>query len=152
MLQSQIACHTFLCLYQPRPLWNWLMVKQDMTKELGLFYAAFLTVPFYNQWDQFIIFQVALPTPSHQGTSKFMLDFIRLRLNHLNILTCLTLRIILVYQPNRIKTISTIFKYKFSNSSLTETLILLSQRSAHFQNEISISLFIRVFVVYLLPD
>ena len=25
MFQSQIACHTFLFLSQPRPLWNWLM-------------------------------------------------------------------------------------------------------------------------------
>ena len=30
MLQSQVACHIFLCLYQPRPLWNWLMETWDM--------------------------------------------------------------------------------------------------------------------------
>ena len=25
MLPSQIVCHTFIYLYQPRPMWNWLM-------------------------------------------------------------------------------------------------------------------------------
>ena len=30
MLQPQIACHTFLCLYQPIPFWNWLMETRDM--------------------------------------------------------------------------------------------------------------------------
>ena len=44
MLQSQIACHAFPCLFQPRQLRNWLMEAREMTNELGLFYFAFLTV------------------------------------------------------------------------------------------------------------
>ena len=35
MLQSQIACHAFLCLSQPRLLLNWLMETRDMPNELG---------------------------------------------------------------------------------------------------------------------
>ena len=34
-------------------------------QKLGLFYVVSLTVPLYIQWDQFIIFQVTLPTPYH---------------------------------------------------------------------------------------
>ena len=73
MLQSQIACHTFLCLSPPRPLWNWLIKTRDMPKELGLFYVVFLTVRLYIQLDQFIIVQVTLPTLYHQVPSSFIL-------------------------------------------------------------------------------
>ena len=41
MFQSQIACHTFLCLYQPRSLWNWLTETWDMPNELGLFMSLY---------------------------------------------------------------------------------------------------------------
>ena len=133
MLQSQIACHTFLCLYQPRPLRNWLTETRCMPKQLGLFYVAFLTVPVYIQWEQFIIFQVAVPTPSHQVPSNFMLDFKMLRLNLLNIVTLLTLKVVLLDHSTRLKTISTIFKYKFSNSTLKATGILLSQLPVSYQ-------------------
>ena len=86
-----------------------------MPKELRLFYVAYLTVTLYTQWDQLIIFQVNLPTPSYPVPSNFMLTFKRLRLNVLNIVTLLTLNIVLVDHPTRLKTISTIFKSKFSN-------------------------------------
>ena len=66
MLLSQISCHPFLCLSQPRPLWNFLMETRYIPKELVLFYVIFLTFQLYIQWEHFIIFQVALTTPSHQ--------------------------------------------------------------------------------------
>ena len=44
-----------------------------MSKELGSFYVAFITVQLYIQLEQFIILQVTLPTLYHQVTSKFML-------------------------------------------------------------------------------
>ena len=47
MMQSQIACHAFLCLSQPSPMWNWLMETRDMPKELGLFYVNLLSVLLY---------------------------------------------------------------------------------------------------------
>ena len=37
MLESQIACHTFLCLSEPRPMLNWLTKTRDIIKELGSF-------------------------------------------------------------------------------------------------------------------
>ena len=49
------------------------MEKRDMTKELGLFYVAFLTVRLYIQLDQFIFVQVTLPTLYHQTPSSFIL-------------------------------------------------------------------------------
>ena len=66
ILQSQIACHTFLCLSPPRPMWNWLMESRDMPKELGLFYFAFLTVWLYIQLEEIISVQVTLKTLYHQ--------------------------------------------------------------------------------------
>ena len=63
-----------------------------MLNELGLFYVAFLTVPLCIQWDQFIIVQVTLTTPSHHVPSSFMLDFKRLRLKLFNIVTLLPSR------------------------------------------------------------
>ena len=66
MLQSQILYHTFLCSPKPRPLWNWITETRYMPNELRLLNLIFLTVPLYIQWDQFIIVQVTLPTPSHQ--------------------------------------------------------------------------------------
>ena len=80
MFLSQIACHSFLRFPQPRQLWNWLMEKQDMPKELELFYVAFLTVQLYIQLDQFIIVQVTLPTPSSWVPSNFIYFFKRLHM------------------------------------------------------------------------
>ena len=105
MFQSQIICHNFLCLSQPRPPKNWLMKKRDMPKELGLFYVFFLTVPLYIQWYQFIIFHITLPIPSHRVPSNFMLVFKILHLNLLNIVTFLTLKVVLGYHPTRLATI-----------------------------------------------
>ena len=73
IFQSKIAFHTFLCLSQPRPLWNCLMETRYMPKELGLLYVNFLTVWLYIQLEQFIVVQVALPTLYHQVPSNFLL-------------------------------------------------------------------------------
>ena len=73
-----------------------------------------------------------------------MLDLKSLGLNLLNIVTLLTLKFIIGDHPNRLKTISTIFKSKLSKSTLKETGIFLSQFSVHYQSK-SISLFIGVF-------
>ena len=81
-----------------------------------------------------------------------MLVFKRLRLNLLNIVTMLTLKVVLGDHPTRVKKIPTIFKSKISKSTLTETVILLSQLSVHFQKKIYLSLFIIVLVMPLLPD
>ena len=121
MLQSQISCHNFLCLSQPRPFWNWLMEKRDMPKELGLFYAAFLTVRLYIQLDQFIIFQITLPTLYHEVPSNFMLVLKRLHMKLLNIVNFLTLKVVLGYHHTRLTKILTIFNSKLSRSKLIET-------------------------------
>ena len=89
------------------------METRDMPNKLGFFYVAFLTVPLYIQLYQFIIFQVTLPILSHQVPSNFMLDFKRLHLNLLNIVTLLTLKVVLGDHHTRLKTIFNIFKYKF---------------------------------------
>ena len=70
------------------------METLDIPKELGLFYVTFLNVPLYIQWDQFIIFQVTLPTPYQQVPSNFMLAFKRLCLNLLNIVYFLNLKVL----------------------------------------------------------
>ena len=137
MLQSQIVCHTFPCFSQPSALWNWMIETRDMPKDSGLFYVVFPTVSLYIQWGQFIIVQVTLPTPSHQVTSIFLLDFKRLLLNILNIVTFLTLKVAIGDRPNRLKTIMTIFKCESSNSTLIETVILFSQLAVNFQKNIS---------------
>ena len=85
------------------------METRDMTKELGLFYVAFLTVPLYIQLDQFIIVQVTLPTLYHQVPSSFILVIRRLHVNLLNIVTVLTLKVILGDHPTRLATILAIF-------------------------------------------
>ena len=103
MLQSQISCHTFLCLSQLKPLWNWLMETRDIPKELELLYIASLTIKLYTQWDQFNIVQVTLPTPSHKVPSNFMLDFKILRLNLFNVVNFLTLKVVLGDHPTRLK-------------------------------------------------
>ena len=75
-----------------------------MPKELGLFYV-FPSLSHYIQWDQFIIVQVTLPIPSHQAPSNYVLVFKKLHLNLLNIVTLLTLKVVLGDHPTRLKTI-----------------------------------------------
>ena len=70
-----------------------------MPKEFGLFYVAFLTVKLYIQSDQFIIVQVTLPTLYHQVPSSFILVLRRLHMNLLNIVTLLTLKVVLGDHP-----------------------------------------------------
>ena len=77
---------------------------------IGIIYVPFLTVLLYNQWEQFMIVQVTLPTPSHQAPSNFKLAFKRLYLNFLNIVALLTLKVVLGDYPTRLETILTIFK------------------------------------------
>ena len=98
-----------------------------MPKELGLFYVVFITFPLYIRWDQFIIVSVDLTTPPHRVPSNFMLVLKRLQLNLLNIVTLLTLKVILGDHHVRLKTIWTIFKSKWSKLNAKDTDILLSQ-------------------------
>ena len=152
MLQSQISCHTFLCLSQLKPLWNWLMETRDIPKELGLLYIASLTIKLYIQWDQFNIVQVTLPTPSHKVPSNFMLVLKLLHLTLLNIVTLLNLKVVLGDHHTRLTTILTILNLKLSRSILTEKRILLSQLPVEFQNKLSLNLLISVLVMPLSPE
>ena len=111
-----MECHTFLCLSQPSTLQNWLMGTQDMPKELVLFYVAFLTVQLYIQLDQFIIFQVTLTTIYHKVPSSFILVLKRLHLNLLNIVTLLTLKVVLADHPTRLEKIVYYFPGHPSNT------------------------------------
>ena len=74
-----------------------------MPKKLGLLYVSFLTVPLYIQWYQFIIVQTILPTPYYQFIPNFILSFKRLSMNLFNIVTFLTLKVVLGYHPTRLK-------------------------------------------------
>ena len=152
MLQSKIACQHFLCLYQPRPHSNWLMETRDMPKEFVLYYVALLTLRLYNHLDQFIIFQVTLPALQHQVPSSFILVLNRLHLNLLNIVTFLTLNVVIGYHPTRLTTILNIFNSKLSISIIAETRILFSQLSVDFQNKLSLYLFIIFLVISLSLD
>ena len=71
---------------------------------------------------------------------------------HFNIVTLLTLEVVLRDQPTKLTTILTIFNLKLSRSILTETRILLSQLSVYFQYKLSINLFIGVLVMSLSPE
>ena len=88
MLESQTACHIFLCSSQSRPTWNWPIETWDMPKQLEIFYVVFLTASLYIQCDQFIIFQVTLPIPPRWVPSNVILGFKRLHLNLLKKLFC----------------------------------------------------------------
>ena len=123
-----------------------------MPKELGLFYVVFLTVPLYIQWDHFIIFQVNSPTPSHQVPSNFILVFKALRLNLLNIVTLFTLKIVLGDHPTRLKTVLTIFKYKFVKVNPHRDRIIVVPNMCTFKKKISLRLFIIILVMSQLPD
>ena len=112
------------------------METRDIPKELGLFYIAFLTVPVYIKRYRFIIVKANLTTPSHQVPSNFMLAFKSLHLNLLNIVTFLTLKVVLGDHPTILKTILTIFKYKFvkvnshtDNNIFVPTLCALSKKN-----------------------
>ena len=116
------------------------METRYMPKELGLFYVVFLTVPLYIQWEQFIIFQVTLPTPSYKVPSNLMLVFKSFYLNLLNIVTLLTLKVVLGDHTIRLKTIQTIFRSKFvkinpqrnSNIFVPTIYVLLKQTISQF--------------------
>ena len=86
------------------------------------------------------------------GDLKFMLVFKRLCLNLFNIVTLLTLNIVLGYHHTRLTTILTIFDSKWSRSILIYTRVLLSQLSVDFQNKISLNLFIIILVMSLSPE
>ena len=75
MSESKIACHTFLCLLQPKPTQNWPIETEEMPKESGLFDIVFLPAPLYIQWYQFIILQITLPIPSHLVPSNVLMVF-----------------------------------------------------------------------------
>ena len=122
------------------------------TQVIGIFLCRFPKCSVIYTVGPVYYFQVTLPTPSHHVTSNFMLAFKKLRQNLLNIVTLLTLKVVLGYHSTRLKTILTIFKSKLSKSTLTDTGILLYQLSVYFQNKISLRLFISFLVVSLLPD
>ena len=103
MLQSKISCHTFTCLYQPRPMWKCIMETRYMPKELGLFFVALLNFQLFIQLEQFIIVRVTLPTLSHQVPSNLCWFLKRLNMNLLNVVTLFTLKVVLGYQHNRLK-------------------------------------------------
>ena len=81
------------------------METWDILKELGLFFAVFLVVPLYIQWDLFIIVQFAIPAQYHQFPSKIILVLKSLHLNLLNIMILLTLKVVLGDHPTRLETI-----------------------------------------------
>ena len=112
---------------------------------MELFYVDFLTVRLFIQLETIVIFQFTLPTLSHQVPSSFILNLKRLHLNLLNIVTLLTLKVVLGDNHTRLTTILTIFKSKLSRSTLTDTRILLSQLFVYIQNNISLGLYISVF-------
>ena len=127
------------------------METRYVPKELVLFYVAFLTVQLYIQLGHFIIVQVILPTAYHQDPSNFMLGFKRLRLNLLSVVTLLTLKIVLGCQPNRLKTILTIFKYKFVKVNPHRDSIIFVPTFCAISKQYLI-LFISILVMSLLPD
>ena len=75
------------------------------------------------------VFQVTLPILYHQVPSSFILVFKRLYLNLLNIVTFLTLKVVLGDHSTRLAKILTIFNSKLPRSIITETRIFLSQLS-----------------------
>ena len=102
---------------------------------IGIILRCFLTVLLYIWWNQFIIFQVTLPTPSHQVPSNFMLVLKRLHLNLLNIIILLTFKFVLGDHHTRLKNIKTIFKSNLSKLTPKETLFFLSQLSVTYQKQ-----------------
>ena len=65
---------------------NVKLANENMGHEqvIGIVLCFPLTVPLYIQWEQFIVVQVTLPTPYHQGKSNIMLAFKMLHMNLLN--------------------------------------------------------------------
>ena len=78
------------------------------------------------------------------GNLKFYVGFQKVKSEPLEHCDFVDLQVFLEYQPTKLKTVSTIFNWKLSASTLTEIVILLSQLSVNFQNLISISLLISV--------
>ena len=87
-------------------------------RNLDCFNVVLLSVPLYIQWDHFFIVQITLPTPFHWVPSKFMSVFKRLKLNLLDIVILLNLKVVFRDYPTRLETILTIFRSKFSKSNL----------------------------------
>ena len=83
------------------------------------------------------------------GALIFYAIFLRLHLNIFNIVTLLTLEVVIGDNHTRLKKILTIFNSKFSGSTLTETRILLYQLYVDFQNKVSLNLFISFLVMSL---
>ena len=107
------------------------------TQVIGIILCRFPNFSIIYSETKFIIIQVTRLTPSHQVPSSYVFGFKRLGLNLLNIVTLLTLKVIIGDHPNRLKTISTIFKPKKLKSTLKETGILLSKLSVHYLKNIS---------------
>ena len=121
-----------------------------MPKELGSLYFVFLTITLYISWDQFIIVQLTLPSPSNWVPSKFMLVFKRLYLNLLKIVTLLTSKIVLSDYPRDSKQFRLSSNKFLSKSTLKERRILLFQLSVTYHNRIYLSLFISALFMSLL--
>ena len=60
-------------------------VNTGHAQVIGIFFVIFVTVTLYIRCDQFIIFQVTLPTPSYRMPSNLMLILKKLHLNFLNL-------------------------------------------------------------------
>ena len=69
------------------------------------------------------------------GALKFFVGFQKFASETLEHSDLLNLKVVLRYHHTRLKNIFTVLKSKFSKSTLTETGILLSQLSVHFQNK-----------------
>ena len=82
MLELPISFHTFICLYLPDQMWNFLMKKWDTPKELGLSHVDLLTVSLYIPWEQFSTIQDTHHIQYNQVPLNIMLD---LKILHQNL-------------------------------------------------------------------
>ena len=72
---------------------------------IGIVLFCFTNCPIIYPVVPVYYFRVILPTPSHQVPSNFKLVFKELHMNHFNIVTLLSLKVVLGDPPTRIKTI-----------------------------------------------
>ena len=121
-----------------------------MPKYLVLFYVDFQTIPLYIRWDQFITVQFNLPTPSNQVPSNcFGLQSVTSKpLEHCDFFEHQGSSWRLPYQTENNLDYLQIEIFKFNPQRDKN---IFSQLSVYFQNKISLSLLISVFVVSLLP-
>ena len=75
ILESQNSCQTFLCLSQPKLMWNWITKTRNMPKEFGLFNVVLLTASLHIQWNQFIIVHVTLSNTISLDALKYYVGF-----------------------------------------------------------------------------